>query len=189
MHKDEAARIIARHRGEAISVATMQAAAPWHESGAAKHLHIDASGCMGSASSLGLGLALGRPERKVVVLDGDGSLMMQLGSLASIAGLAPANFYHFVFANGVYESSGNQAIPGGGRFDFAAVARGAGYRRAFDFADGAALDAAMPQVLAEPGPVMIVLRIAVDGAEPRWPGVAMAKQVEELRAELASGRA
>ena len=61
---------------------------------------------MGSASSIGLGLALARPERKILVLDGDGCLLMQLGSLVTIAALAPANFYHVIFENGRYETSG-----------------------------------------------------------------------------------
>ena len=58
MQKQEAIDILARHRGQAISVATMQAAAPWHAAGQGKAFHVDASACMGSASSLGLGLVL-----------------------------------------------------------------------------------------------------------------------------------
>ena len=68
---------------------------------------------MGGASSLGLGLALARPDRRVIVFDGDGSLLMQLGSLATIAGAAPRNLVHFLFKNGVYHTSGAQGIPGG----------------------------------------------------------------------------
>ena len=68
---------------------------------------------MGGASSLGLGMALARPDRRVLVLDGDGSLLMQLGSLATVAGAAPRNLVHFLFKNGVYHTSGAQGIPGG----------------------------------------------------------------------------
>ena len=60
---------------------------------------------MGSASSIGLGIALAQPNKKVIVMDGDGSLLMQLGSLVTIAGAAPENLYHFVFENGVYATS------------------------------------------------------------------------------------
>src|SRR5262245_61119578 len=82
---------------------------------------------MGGASSLGLGMALARPDRRVLVLDGDGSLLMQLGSLATVAGAAPRNLVHFLFKNGVYHTSGAQRIPGGLSVDFVMMARGAGY--------------------------------------------------------------
>src|SRR5207302_1751441 len=82
-------------------------------------------GFMGGASSLGLGLALARPERRVFVFDGDGSLLMQLGSLATIAGARPRNLVHLLFKNGVYHTSGAQEIPGGLTVDFVTMARGA----------------------------------------------------------------
>lgn len=185
MLKQEAIDILARNKGTAISVATMQAAAPWHDTGSGKAMHVDASACMGSASALGLGLALGRPDRRVLVLDGDGSLLMQLGSLVTVASFAPRNFYHFVFANGLYESSGNQPLPGQGVFDFCKLALGAGYAAAFAFADGATFAADMPKVLATAGPVMIKLEIARDDAKPRWPGIPMAGQVQSLKEQLA----
>ena len=79
MERQEAIDILAEGRGDAISVPTMQSVFPWHEAGQGDVLNVDASQCMGSASTLGLGLALARPDRKVMVLDGDGSLLMQLG--------------------------------------------------------------------------------------------------------------
>lgn len=190
MLKQEAIAVLARHRGDAVSVATMQAAAPWKDAGQteSEHLHVDASGCMGSASSIGLGLALGDPGRKVLVLDGDGSLLMQLGSLVTIASQRPRNLFHFVFSNGLYESSGNQPVPGNGLFDFVALAKGAGYRDARTYALAEDLDSALPQLLAEDGPILIDLRIARDDATPRWPGVSMAGQVENLRARLGHSR-
>ena len=75
-------------------------------------------GFMGGASSIGLGLALAEPERRVVVLDGDGSLLMQLGSLATVAGAKPPNYIHFLFNNGIYHTSGSQEIPGGAERGF-----------------------------------------------------------------------
>ena len=186
MLKQEAIAILARGRGGAISVSTMQASAPWHDAGQGKSLHIAAAGCMGSASSLGLGLALGRPERKVIVLDGDGSLLMQLGSLVTIAASRARNFYHFVFANGHYESSGNQPLPGQGLFDFCALAKGAGYAATFAFAEAAIFAESLPHVLATDGPVLVRLDIARDDAPPRYPSTRIADQVASLRAELAA---
>lgn len=186
MLKEDAIDILAAGRNGALSVATMQAAAPWHLAGQGKSMHIDASGCMGSAASLGLGLALGRPDDKVMVLDGDGSLLMQLGSLVTVASTRAKNYYHFVFANGLYESSGNQPIPGQGIFDFCALAQAAGYTATFEFADADAFRKGLPSVLATEGPVFINLKIERDDRKPRWPGVAMSGQVKALKAELES---
>src|SRR6202035_3037387 len=102
--------------------------------------------------------ALARPERRVVVVDGDGSLLMQLGSLVTIAGAAPANFYHFVFENGVYETSGSQPLPAEGRFDLTAMARAPRHGHSVQFADGAAFAQALPGLLQQRGPVFISVR-------------------------------
>lgn len=188
MEKLQAIDVLARHRADAVTVATMQAAAPWKDRGQTvdSHLHVDASGCMGSASSIGLGIAIGAPDRRVIVLDGDGSLLMQLGSLVTIGARAPRNFYHVVFSNGLYESSGNQPVPGQGRFDFAALAVASGYREARRFATAEDLDEALPDLLTRDGPILIDLAIARDDRPPRWPGVPMAGQVKALKERLGS---
>ena len=84
MERQEAIEILAEGRRGAISVPTMQSVFPWHEAGQGDILNVDASQCMGSAATIGLGLALAQPKRKVMVLDGDGSLLMQLGSLVTV---------------------------------------------------------------------------------------------------------
>src|SRR5262249_40707820 len=85
---------------------------------------------MGLASSIGLGLALNRPEEEVVVLDGDGSVLMNLGGLATLARYRPANLTHIVFDNGSLISTGGFAShTTSGVTDLAAVARGAGCPR------------------------------------------------------------
>ena len=66
---------------------------------------------MGLDSSHGLGLALGRPDKRVIVLQGDGSLLMNLGSLVTIAAVAPKNLVHLVAQNDTYEANGSQPIP------------------------------------------------------------------------------
>jgi thiamine pyrophosphate-dependent acetolactate synthase large subunit-like protein len=83
---------------------------------------------MGMASSIGLGLALARPDRRVVVLDGDGALLMNLGSLATATMAAVTNLVHVVWDNGGWEITGAQ--PAGTTYgvDLAAIARGAGFR-------------------------------------------------------------
>src|SRR5215213_1245094 len=92
-------------------------------------------GAMGLASSHALGFALGRPDKRVIVLDGDGSLLMNLGTLVTIGEVAPKNLIHFVCENGTYEANGGHAIPGRGQVDFAAIARASGYRKAYTFSE------------------------------------------------------
>src|SRR5438477_9148592 len=108
MSRTEALRAIAQARGDRVVISTMQVVTPWHALSPSP-LNMTCVGFMGGASALGAGIALARPDRKVVVLDGDGSLLMQLGSLPTIGGAGPHNLHHIVFQNGVYETSGSQA--------------------------------------------------------------------------------
>ena len=170
MKRAEAIEILAGAKGDAISVATMRAVADWHRTDAAKERHIDCVGCMGGAAPLGLGLALARPERRVVVIDGDGSLLMQLGVLASIAGAGPANLYHVVLVNGVYETSGNQPIPASDRIDFAGLARSAGYRLAESFRDAGVLAERLAGIFTQPGPAFVAIEVYPEETEAGTPG-------------------
>lgn len=87
---------------------------------------------MGLASSIGLGLALNLPHEKVVVMDGDGSVLMNLGGLATLARYRPANFTHLIFDNGSLLSTGGFAShTTSGITDLAAVARGCGCQKVF----------------------------------------------------------
>src|SRR5437660_9333001 len=130
MKPEEVLTLIAANRGTAVCIPTMTTAPAWRTI-APDDLSATCAGFMGGASSLGLGIALARPDRRVIVFDGDGSLLMQLGSLATVAGAAPRNLVHLLFKNGVYHTSGAQEIPGGGGVDFVLMAKGAGYRAAY----------------------------------------------------------
>jgi len=85
-------------------------------------------GSMGMASSIGLGLALARPNRKVISIDGDGAVLMNLGTLATIANYAPDNYLLVILDNCAYGSTGCQPTATCGRTDLAQVARAAGIR-------------------------------------------------------------
>src|ERR1700730_7742342 len=124
-------------------------------------------GAMGLASSHALGLALGRPDRRVIVLDGDGSLLMNLGSLVSIGAAAPPNLYHFVCENGTYEANGGHPIPGRDRVDFAGFARSAGYRAVYEFSGLEVFEQQGSAVLSEGGPVFADLKITSTGPQER----------------------
>ena len=117
------------------------------------------SGAMGKASSLALGLALAQPGKKVFVLDGDGSLLMNLGALVTVSNKAPKNLYHFLFNNGVYAVTGGQPVPGSGVSDWEGMARAAGYAATFSFDNLEDFTTGIDQVLATQGPVFIHLAV------------------------------
>lgn len=111
-------------------------------------------GSMGCAAGFGLGVARARPERKVIVLDGDGALLMKLGSLATIGSLGPRNLHHVVFDNGAHESTGGQPTPSPA-VDFALAALACGYRHAETANNAAGLVRALERHLATDGPTLL----------------------------------
>jgi sulfopyruvate decarboxylase subunit beta len=190
MKPEEVLRLIAAQRGTAICVPTMTTGPEWR-SIAPEDLSVACIGFMGGASSLGLGIALARPDRRVLVLDGDGSLLMQLGSLATIAGAAPRNLVHFLFKNGVYHTSGAQGIPGGLTVDFVTMAKGAGYRAALAIHDLEDFRRRLPEILKMDGPVFVELHTGLAEQTPMTArgGVPFPEQVTKLRAKLLRPRA
>jgi phosphonopyruvate decarboxylase len=186
MKPEDVLRAIAQARGDAICVPTMTTAPAWRTI-APDDLSVSCVGFMGGASSIGLGLALARPDRRVIVFDGDGSLLMQLGTLATIAGARPRNLVHLVFKNGVYHTSGAQDIPGGLGVDFVTMARGAGYRASLRIEDLGEFKRRLPALLADEGPIMVELITGLADRTPMNspPGTPFPRQVEDLRQKLA----
>ena len=185
MKPEEVLKIIAAARGDAICVPTMTTSPSWRTM-APDDLSVGCVGFMGGASSMALGLALARPERRVIVFDGDGSLLMQLGSLATVAGARPRNLVHLIFKNGVYHTSGAQDIPGGLTVDFVAMAKGAGYRSALAIHELEDFRRRLPELLKAEGPVLVELHTGLADQTPMTArgGTPFPDQVEALRARL-----
>jgi sulfopyruvate decarboxylase subunit beta len=185
MKPEDVLRVIQAARGDAICIPTMTTGPAWRDI-APDDLSVGCVGFMGGASSLGLGLALARPERRVIVFDGDGSLLMQLGSLATIAGARPRNLVHLLFKNGVYHTSGSQEIPGGLTVDFVTMARGAGYAMALAIGELAELKRKLPQLLSATGPIFVELHTTLADQTPMTArgGSPFDAQVERLRGKL-----
>ena len=184
----DACRVINDSRGEAVSVTTMTQTKYWNQVSGEPDLDIGIANAMSKASSVALGVALGDPHRTVLCLDSDGSLLMNFGSLATIAGMAPENLYHFVFNNGIYAITGGQPVPAPG-VEYAKVAEACGYRAAFRFDDIESLDTALPGILSTPGPVMIEIIVkgepATEGVDQTWESNArLPLQLRALRARL-----
>jgi thiamine pyrophosphate-dependent acetolactate synthase large subunit-like protein len=123
MTRLEATRLIAARAGNAAIIASLGHPAYDLFAAGDRPENFYTWGSMGMASSIGLGLALARPDRRVFVLDGDGSLLMNLGSLATIGLLRPANLVLVVMDNEEYATTGGQATPTAHGADLAAAAR------------------------------------------------------------------
>ena len=151
-------RIVEEYRGDAIVIPVFRANKGWKEVTSRPELDIPVGGAMGKASSFALGLALARPDKKVILFDGDGSLEMNLGSLITIAEKQPKNLLHFVVQNGIYASTGGQPIVGQDVVSFAEMARVAGYAAAYDFDNLEEFENSAQEIMSQDGPVLICMR-------------------------------
>ena len=125
-------------------------------------------GSMGLASSIALGLALARPGRRVSALDGDGSLLMNLGSLATIASCRPPNLLVLVLDNGQYGTTGGQRTATADAADLAAVSRATGIAHATTVSEARTFERALDASRENPGPWVIVAKVdeSVPTAKP-----------------------
>jgi thiamine pyrophosphate-dependent acetolactate synthase large subunit-like protein len=114
---------------------------------------------MGLASSIGLGLALARPELRVFVVDGDGSLLMNLGSLATIGSSRPQNLVLIIWDNGLYGTTGGQETATAHAADLEAAARAMGVAATLAVRTESEFDAAIARARAETGPWVIVAKV------------------------------
>ncbi|MBK8246729.1 MAG: thiamine pyrophosphate-binding protein [Gemmatimonadetes bacterium] len=172
-----AMRILREWRDDrTIVVTTMGAAREWMALGPLHPLDfVLVPSSMGQASSLGLGLALARPDLRVVVVNGDGSLLMNLGSLVTIAAERPPNLVMVVVANGVYEVTGGQPTPGvAAGVDLAAVAAGSGWEHVIRCSTQEQWHQSLNETVGTNGPRFVLLEspVTAGGVGPRSPGKA-----------------
>src|SRR5262249_47009015 len=156
--REDVLQPLARLRGDSVVVTTMGAVRPWGRLSSDPLDFASADSAMGHAADFALGVALAQPARKVICLNGDGSMLMSLGTLVTIVASGATNFVLFVLENDTYETTGNQPVPGAGRVDFAGLARAAGFARVHAFAEAGAFAAALPGILAGPGPVCVTIK-------------------------------
>lgn len=122
-------------------------------------------GGMGGAAMLGLGVALAQPHRRVIVITGDGEMMMGIGSLATIAAQAPPNLGILVLDNEAFGETGSQPSLTAGAADLAAIASAAGIARAFTVREPDELSDLVARVRDEEGPVLGVAKVRL-GEDP-----------------------
>ena len=167
-------KILAAARSDALVVTTMTAAKLWPRVSDSPWDVGYLPSAMSHAGDIALGLALAQPGRRVVCVNGDGSLLMNLGSLVTAAAAEARNLLMLVLVNGTYEMVGGGRVPGAGRTDYAALARASGWPVAVDYEDADGFAAALPELLQAEGPAFAAL-VVVDPPQlplalPRHPG-------------------
>ncbi|MBI4288631.1 MAG: thiamine pyrophosphate-binding protein [Chloroflexi bacterium] len=154
--RDEFLKFLASLRKDEIVLTAWQASIPW-ETYSPSPFNFPSVRTMGETSTFGLGLAIARPDKRIIVLEGDGSLLMNLGSLVTISTVSPPNLTQVLLQNRMYETSGGQMLPNADKLDFAAFARAAGIPRAYHYDDMPRCRLELPRLLQEKGPVFIVV--------------------------------
>jgi phosphonopyruvate decarboxylase len=180
----EMMKTIDKLRGDAVVVPVFRANIAWGKVTSNAKRDIPVGGAMGKASSVALGIALAQPTTKVILFDGDGSLLMNLGSLVTIANQAPKNLYHFVMDNGVYATTGGQEVPGAGLASYAEMARAAGYPHAYEFEDLEDFVTRSREVFNQEGPVFVAARVVPDIRMPDERGTMRTRRTPEAVRDL-----
>ena len=145
---------------------------------------------MGGHASFGLGLALAQPQKKVVLFDSEGDVLMGMGALATIAEQAPSNFYHFMLDNECYATTGGQPVPNAKNLAYDVIARGAGYPHTFSFDTLEDFSNNIKAILDLPGPVFVALKVDPEienepiGRRARWQTRTRDQVVKDLQKEL-----
>ncbi len=158
----EMMRAIEKLRGDAIMVPVFRANVAWAKVTNDVKRDVPVGGAMGKGSSFALGLALAQPDTKVVLFDGDGSLLMNLGSLVTIANKGVKNLVHFVMDNGVYATTGGQEVPGVRVADYADLAQAAGYAHTYQFDNLEDFVTQAEEIFNQEGPVFVAAKVTPD---------------------------
>lgn len=157
--KDDLLQPLSEARTDEVVVTCMGVTRPWGRISEHELDFASADSAMGHTADLALGIALAQPDRRVLCLNGDGSMLMTLGTLVTIVDSGARNLVLFVLENGSYEITGNQPIPGAKSVDFPGLARAAGFPRVYDLAFRRDFEAVLPKILSADGPIFVGVRM------------------------------
>lgn len=180
----------ARHRGNAVVTTSGTVGRHWQDVSDNESRDVSLGSSMGQTTSAAFGLALGLPEEKVVLFDSEGALLMNLGVLASIAGKAPKNFYHFLLDNECYATTGGQPVPNASGINYAGVAENIGYASTHHFDNLEDLVNNLEVIMASTGPVFVSIKIKPEvenlpvGMRQSTRRRSRVETIDTLRAEL-----
>ena len=164
--KQELLEPLARVRVDEVVITSMSVVRPWGLLSDSDLDFASADSAMGHTADLALGVAMAQPRRRVVCLNGDGSMLMSLGTLATIVESGVDNLVLFVIVNRTYEITGNQAVPGAKTFDFAATARAAGFARVYHFDNAQDYTTSLDGILHDEGPTFVSVAVAPESEGP-----------------------
>jgi thiamine pyrophosphate-dependent acetolactate synthase large subunit-like protein len=184
MTQREALEVLVPHRRDQVVITTMSSGGIWPQLSDSPLDFCYIPSAMGHAPDLGLGIALAQPQRGVIVCNGDGCMLMNLGTLVTLASYR-ANVYMLILDNGLYEVTGGQPTAGAGHIDFAGLAKSAGIERVYSCQTLAQWKAIAGEALSGPGPVVIWLKVEGRYGQktPKAPRT-MPEQVARLRQAL-----
>jgi sulfopyruvate decarboxylase subunit beta len=176
-------KLAARRRNE-IVVTTMSVSDPWAclSDGPLDFAMVEST--MGQAPPFALGLALAQPRRRVILLNGDGSTLMCLGALITIAQKPPDNLTMVITQNDTYEVVGNYPIPGAGRVNFETIARGAGFAHVHTIDNDDDFDAQLPLHFQGKGARMFIWKILCSEEPVPKPPLYIRERAARLRQAL-----
>ena len=180
----EATKAVNYHRKDSLVVSTSASLREWNTISTRRDLDVDLTDCMDRAPAVGLGLALARPDDKVLVLDCDATLRTDLSSMATIAESNPENLVHFVFDDSSHLSTGGLPIPGMEHVNLVSVAQGAGYSKTYEFDKLEEFLIGMEDVMNQPGPVFVLVKVFRDEEILPFPERTMAEGWAEVRETL-----
>ena len=163
-----ATRLLAARLTREVVVANLGQASLDLQQIADRPLNCYTYGAMGQCSSIALGIALARPDVRVVCLDGDGSLLMNLGSLCTLATEAPRNYALVVWDNEVHQTTGGQPTATSKRSSLSAIARGAGVEKALEVRSEEELRRAYDRILGEDGPFVVCVKVQKGRADGQF---------------------
>ena len=183
-------RAFGPQRGKAIVMVTGTSGRDWSEVSTDKNRDLSLQGAMGQTNSAALGFALSQPKEKVVLFDSEGSLQMNMGVLATVAGKKPKNFFHFLMDNECYATTGGQPVPNASDINYAGMAKEAGYAATFEFDNLEEFANNIERIMKEEGPVFVAMKIIPKienepiGRRVRDPQRSRAETIKALQAEL-----
>ena len=180
LNKYECIQKLAAKRTDEVVISMMSLADPWARlsDGPLDYASVDSA--MGHGADFAYGIAMAQPNRRVIALNGDGSMLMCLGSLVTMGQYPLTNFTLVIVENGTYEVTGNQPVPGFGRVDYAKIAQGAGIAEAKTLRSAREFDDALHDHFHAPGPAVFVWQVEQTSQPIPKPALPIKQRTERL---------
>lgn len=183
-------RVFQQYRGDAV-VVPGRGSRHWNDISTNPNRDVPLGDpAMGGHACFAFGLAVARPDEKVVLFDSEGDILMNLGVLATIAEKRPTNFYHFLLDNECYATTGGQPVPNAKNVAYDVIARGSGYPSTYAFDDLEEFTNNIEHILNNPGPVFVAMKVVPEienkpiGQRTRWQTRTRDQVLLDLQQEL-----